>query len=68
VADFKELIKERYLFYRQMRYLRTQGGSFVMQDSLTGWLPDSRTFKLTYFLINCLANNFLSDKNYCPID
>jgi hypothetical protein len=68
LADFNDLSKEGYLFYRQMRYLRMQGGSFVIQDSLTGWLPDSRTLKLTYFLINSLANNFLSYKNYCPID
>jgi len=68
VADFKGLSKEGYLFYRQTRYLRMQDGSFVIQDSIIVWLPDSQTFKLTYFLINCLANNFLSDKTYCPID
>jgi hypothetical protein len=38
VADFKDLSKEGYLFYRQMRYLRMQRGSLVIRDSLTGWL------------------------------
>jgi hypothetical protein len=55
VADFKDLSKEGYLLCRQMRYLRIQGGSFVIQDSLTDWLPDARKFKLAYFLINLLS-------------